>query len=448
MAPNRQFAIRGLRHVLSIQFLLLFIASILASCSGMSDKMNPFKKEEVKLPGERIAVLKAQDEFKVDEAVAKRSVKIPPPSSNADWSQPGGTPSNAPGHVQFSGGLGAVWKADIGAGSSDEGRLTASPIVYEGKVYTIDAEGVVSAFSAAGGSRIWRTSLAPENEKGNEGYGGGLSASGGRIFVTTGFGIVAALNAASGTVEWTRRIGVPLRSSPTTIDGKVFFVSTDSKLYCLSTVDGVELWTFRGLPESASLLNNASPAVDGGTVVVPYPSGEVVAYPTSGGRPSWSDSLSRSGPGASLATLADPARPVIDRGIVYAVGNSGRMIATAQKSGERLWTKKIRGTQMPWAAGDAVYVVDVNGVLLSLNRQDGKVRWLTELPQSRRWNGPILAGGKLWLVSSEGNMVSVDVQSGSIISQRNLDSSISIAPIVASGRMYVLTDNARLFAFN
>lgn len=448
MAQNSQFhAVRspGRKAVLVLSVL---IASGLSGCSGVSDKINPFKKEEATLPGERIAVLKSQDAFKVDDAISKKAVQLPPARNNADWSQPGGSPSNALGHVQFTGGLSPVWRADIGTGTSKEGRLTASPIVYDGKIFTIDAEGVVSAFSAAGGSRIWQVSLAPENEKGHEGYGGGLAANKGRIFATTGFGIVAALNAGTGAVEWTRRIGVPLRSSPTAIDGKVFFVSTDSKLHCLSTVDGVELWANRGLPESASLLNNASPAIEGKTVVVPYPSGEVIAYSIDGGQPAWADSLSRSGQGASLATLADPARPVIDRGIVFAVGNSGRMIATSQKSGERLWTKRIRSTQMPWAAGDSVYVVDVNGVLLSLTRQEGKVRWLTELPQAKQWSGPVLAGGKLWLASSSGTMVSVDVQTGSVVGQRSLDSSVSIAPIVASGRMYVLTDNARLFALN
>lgn len=448
MAPNKPDSRLAVRQVLTATLVSSVFAAALTACGSMSDKINPFKKEEVKLPGERIAVLKSQDAFQVDEASAKKAVSLPPVRSNADWSQPGGTPSNAPGHVQFSGSLGASWRADIGTGTNKNGRLTASPIVYEGKVFAMDAEGVVSAYSVSGGSRIWQVNLAPENESGNEGYGGGLAANGGRVFVTTGFGIVTALNAGTGAVEWTRRIGIPLRSSPTAIDGKLFFVSTDSKLYCLSTVDGVELWTGRGLPESASLLNNASPAVEGDTVVVPYPSGEIAAYSTAGGRATWVDSLSRSEPGASLATLADPARPVIDRGVVYAVGNSGRMIATSQRTGERLWTKKIRSTQMPWAAGDYVYIVDVNGVLLALTRQGGKVRWLTELPNAKQWSGPVLAGGRLWLASSSGVMVSVDVQTGSVLSQRDVDSPISIAPVVASGRMYVLTDKARLVAFN
>jgi outer membrane protein assembly factor BamB len=426
----------------------LLTSILIVGCSSVPNKINPFKKEEMKLPGERIAVLKNQEGFKVDEAAAKKPISLPPPQRNVEWSQPGGTPTNAPGHLEFSGGLGSAWSADIGAGSSDEGRLTASPIVYEGKVYALDAEGIISAYSAAGGTRLWRISLAPENERGYEGYGGGLAADGGRIFATTGFGVVVALNASTGAVEWTRKIGVPLRSSPTAIDGKLFLVSTESRLHCLSTVDGVELFTFRGLPEKAALLNNASPAVQGDFVVVPFPSGEIIAYSMQAARPAWADSLSRAEGGSSLATLSDPARPVIDRGVVYAVGHSGRMIAAALKTGERLWTKRVRGTEMPWAAGDSVFVVDVNGILMSLTRASGKVRWLTELPQAKKWSGPVLAANRLWLVSADGIIVSVDAKTGAIASQRNLDTPILIAPIVAGGRMYVLTDKARLLALN
>ncbi len=103
---------------------------------------------------------------------------------------------------------------------------------------------------------------------------------------------------------------------------------------------------------------------------------------------------------------------------------------------------------MPWPAGDLVFVVDINGVLMALTRKEGKVRWLTELPQAKRWSGPVLAGGRLWLASADGIMISVDAKNGNIMSQRDLDQPIFIAPIVASGRMFVLTDKARLLALN
>jgi outer membrane protein assembly factor BamB len=103
---------------------------------------------------------------------------------------------------------------------------------------------------------------------------------------------------------------------------------------------------------------------------------------------------------------------------------------------------------MPWVAGDAVFVVDTSGKLLALSRNDGEVRWAAELPKSPHWNGPVLAGGKLWLVSGEGLLVGVDARTGQVISNVDLDTDVFVTPVVAGGRMYILTDDADLIALN
>lgn len=435
---------RHARQVLTLSLLCILPAVTLAACSG---SLNPFKKAEQRLPGERISIAKAPDEVQVDAAVAKTPVVLPAPKQVADWTQPGGIPSNAPGHLQVNGALALAWRADAGNGSSKNGRLTASPVIYQNKIFTLDTKGIVSAFST-GGSRVWRVDLTPEHEKGKEGFGGGLAADDGRLYVTTGYGTVVALNPANGQVIWTRKIGVPVRSSPTAAAGKVFLVTTESRVHSLSGADGNDLWTHRGIPETATLLSNVSPAVTGDRVVVPFPSGDVIAFDIASGKPTWVESLARKRGGSPLATLSDPARPVIDRGIVFAVGHAGRMVATSLANGERLWTKGIRGIQAPWVAGEYVFVVDVEGKLLALTRRGGQVRWATDLPHKGRWNGPVLASGRLWLVSSNGLLVGVDATTGQIAAQRQLGEEFFIPPIVASGRMYILSDKARLFALN
>ena len=51
-----------------------------------------------------------------------------------------------------------------------------------------------------------------------------------------------------------------------------------------------------------------------------------------------------------------------------------------------------------------------------------------------------------WLASSKGKLVSVDASTGRVLGQRDLGQPVYIAPVVAGGRMYVLTDSARLIA--
>lgn len=417
----------------------------LPSLPSMSE-LNPWKEKEKRLPGKRIAVLKTGGGVAADIEAAGAPIKLPAGYVNASWTQPGGNPGNALGHLALQGGLKTMWRVSAGRGSSSDGRLTASPIVQDGRIYVLDAAGHVRAFSASGGSRLWSARLAPQNEDDDEGYGGGIAFEGGRILAATGFGTVVALDARSGKKLWERALGVPIRFSPTAADGKIFVTTIEGKLYCLSVADGSDIWSYSGIGQSASIIGNVSPAVAKDVVVAPYPSGEVVALQSKNGEAMWVESLAGSRALSSLRALNNTARPVIAGGVVYAVGNSGRMVATSEKSGQRIWTQNVRSIQMPWVAGDAIYVVDTGGRMLAINRKNGKVRWMTRLDGAKTWYGPVLAGGKAWAVSSKGKLVGVDAATGRPLSQRTLGERVSIAPIVAEGRMYVLTDKANLYA--
>ena len=426
---------------------------LVAGCAGegptlpkISD-LNPFKEKQQPLPGRRIPVVQTTESISSNLADADKPIVLPPQRSNDTWAQPGGDANNAPGHLALTGAPRQVWSASAGEGSSKTGRVMASPIVYDGRVYTLDSEGKVSAFALSGG-KAFEVSTVPENENAAGGHGGGLAADGGRLYVANGFGVVAALEPGSGKVIWQKNLGAPIRAAPTAAGDKLFVITVQGRFYCLSGGDGAELWVARGLPQQAALMTSTSPAVDGDIVVVPYPSGDVMALKISDGTPVWTENLARTRQTSQLASMSDAARPAIDGGTVFAVGHAGRMVATQSKTGERLWSINVPGTQTPWVAGDTVYVVDTHGQLMAVARTDGKTRWNAQLPDSKTWSGPVLAGGTLWLVSNKGQLIGVDAATGRVGNQVSLGDAVYIAPVVAQGRMFVLTDTAKLIALN
>ena len=85
---------------------------------------------------------------------------------------------------------------------------------------------------------------------------------------------------------------------------------------------------------------------------------------------------------------------------------------------------------------------------MALSRVDGKTRWLTQLPAAKNYAGPVMAANTLWLVSSDGNVISVDPLTGKVAGTMSLGDTVFIPPIVAQGRMFVLTDSAKLIALN
>ena len=433
--------------------LAAFVAVGLSACAGdgptlpkLTD-LNPFKEKQQALPGRRIAIVQTTESIANNLAEADRPVALPPQRANDTWAQPGGDANNAPGHLALAGSVHQVWTGDAGEGSSKAGRLTASPIVSDGHVYTLDSTGKVTGFALSGG-KLFQVATTPENETGAGGHGGGLAAENGRLYVANGYGIALALDPQSGKVLWQKNLGAPIRAAPTASGDKLFVVTVQGRFYCLNGADGAELWAVRGLPQQASLTSSTSPAVDGDIVVVPYPSGDVMALKVSDGTPVWSENLARSRQTSQMASMSDAARPAIDGGTVFAVGHAGRMVATQSKTGERLWSIDVPGTQAPWVAGDTVYVVDTKGQVMALSRTDGKTRWTAQLPESKTWSGPVLAGGELWLTSNKGQLLAVDAATGKVGNQVNLGEAVYIPPVVAQGRMFVLTDSAKLIALN
>ena len=429
--------------------LALALTLTLSGCSSFDGW---FGEDEVPLPGERIAISNNIDRLEPEGG----TIRIPAAVSNSSWAQPGGAASNAPGHLATRSSLSRAWSASAGQGSSSDGKLTAPPIVVSGRIYVLDASAHVSAHSAQSGKRVWRVNLTPEGEDSDEGYGGGIAADFGRIVVATGFGDVYGLDPANGGKLWKRNLGLPVRSAPTASNGRVYVVTVNNEVHALDIETGEVAWDFRRYSDSAGVLANTSPAVEGSTVVVPYKSGELLAFDTQTGKPKWGDALTRTGRYSSVGAINDIAgRPAIYGGAVYAVSHSGRLAAIDLKTGRRIWAKNVASTQTPWVAGESVFVVSSNAEVVALNRADGKIVWVKKLPlwedpedKEERivYSGPVLAGGRLLVVSSTGNLVALQPQTGAVANQTGAGSGFYVPPVVASGNVYLLSDSAQLIA--
>ena len=296
-------------------------------------------------------------------------------------------------------------------------------------------------------------------EKGNSGelYGGGLAYDQGRIYATNGLGFVSALDERNGGLVWKVRPGGPLRGAPSIGNGAIYVISQDNQIYSLNEANGATNWSQPASLETAGVFGSASPAVGQGTVVAGFSSGELNAYRYENGRSLWSDTLQRTSVRTSVSSLNDiDADPVIDNGQVIAVGQGGRMVAMDLTTGQRLWELNIAGIATPWVAGDWIFVVTDQAKLLCIYRQNGHIRWITQLPRFLKpkskkgeidYSGPVLAGGRLIVTSSAGTIVSVEPTRGTIQSQLSVGVPISLSPVVANATLYVLDDRARLSAY-
>jgi outer membrane protein assembly factor BamB len=246
----------------------------------------------------------------------------------------------------------------------------------------------------------------------------------------------------------------PVRAAPTYADGRVYVLTISNMMEALDAEKGTRLWEHAGITEYAGLLGSASPAIAKGVVVVPYSSGEIYALKAESGHQVWTETLSSTRRPDSLSALSHiKALPVIDDNMVIIIGHNHKMAAYDLRRGERIWERSIGGTRTPAVIGGFIFMVNSHNELLCLTRDYGQVVWVTKLDSDTEnshkviWEGPIVAGGKLYLVSTYGSLLAFDPATGKVFAERSLGASVSVPPVMANDTLYVLTDSGDLRAY-
>ena len=413
------------------------------------------ESEDPPLPGERVTVLALERALKSDAEAAQRPMQLPEPVANEDWPQAGGTAFHAIGHPALGSASGAAWSQSIGAGSGEGRRVLAQPVVAQGRVYAMDAIGSIGAFALQDGGTAWSIATRPEGEE--DSSGGGIAFADGRLFAATGYAEALAIDASSGAVSWRQRLSAPARGAPAVEGGRLYVATLDNKTHALDAADGSVLWTHDSIEEQTALLGGASPAVAHGATVSAYSSGEIVALKIENGRELWSDNLTAARRADFIAALADvQAAPVVHDGRLYALSNSGRAGAIDMRSGRRIWTKEFGGLHMPWLAGTHLFAVTERGEVVAAEAATGAVRWVMPLARYEDeedrtgridWAGPVLAGGRLVVAGSHGEIVFLDPETGAKAGAFDAGRPHRLAPVVAARTLLLLDDGGVLTAY-
>jgi outer membrane protein assembly factor BamB len=427
--------------------VLLIALIVLAACSG--------NEEPAKLTGERISILELQKSLSADQSETETALQVPSSWNNQYWPQIGGYPNHSMQHLSLGTDLKPLWNVNIGKGSSDKIPLTTQPVIVEGVIYTLDTRSEVRAFDTQG-EMIWKAYTGPEN-KDDSVIPGGLAYSNNRIFVTNGHNELIALDHKTGDVAWRKKIPSASQAAPTILDSRVYVMTVDNRLLALAEADGTLLWDYTGLSEGTGLIGSASPAANSEIVVPVFSSGEVSALRVENGAVTWSESLGSLQNFGGLASLSDiKALPVIDQGLLITMNFSGRIAAIDIRTGTRIWEREIGGSDTPWVAGDAIFVLSSDNHLIALNRKNGLIHWVKKLPtfenpeklkDAIQWQGPVLAGGRLIMIGSHGVVMEAAPETGEIIREWETKFETSIPPVIAGNILYILAKNGTLYAY-
>ena len=421
-------------------------------------------EREIILPGKREpidAVLSNTGDAGTEaQAVteAARGISLPAQVTNAEAPQGLGTQAFRTDHPSLGATLAPVWSVSIGKGDSRKHRIVADPVVAGGRVFTLDSLSTVSAVSTAG-QLLWQRDVLPDGANEGDGTGGGLAADGDLLYVTTGFGALSALDADTGAIVWTQDLNAPASGRPTVFGDLVYVIAGDDTGWALNKTTGRIAWQISSSESRTNVLGAPAPVVANGLTVFAFGSGEMQAVFSQGGLRRWDATVLGGRTGRALSRIDDvTGRPVAANGVIYAANQAGRTIAVNAGSGARLWTapEGAFGTVLPVA--DSVFLVSDRNELLRLSAQDGTRIWGIELPEfvknrpGQRYeifahHGPVLAGGRLLVASSDESLRSYDPATGGLVGVTDIPAGATTAPVVAGQTLYVVNRKGDLIAY-
>lgn len=418
-------------------FLLLPACVLLLTACG--------DKDQASLPGERTPVLASLPTL--PPTAEPRAAPVPPPGT--------------PGHPSLAEGIAPrpAWSANIGHGTDKRTPLVARPVLSDGRVFTMDANGMVRAFDAGSGALAWEAKTRPKDEDKGP-VTGGLAAEGGRVFVTTGVAAAVALDANTGQEVWRAVLSAPARAAPAVDRGRVLVITRDARVTALSAETGSIMWVHYGFAPPLALLTAAPPAPAGDVVLAAMPGGEVTALEAVTGAFVWARALDpRSGAVTGpTGRVADVAAPLVVAGKrAFALSAAGTLAAFNTETGKGAWTQPLSGASAPALAGTSLFALSEPGILAAIDAQSGAVLWTRPLDTRKdmedmesdplAWYGPVLAGGRLFLTASDGRVAVFGAAGGDPLPGWSVGTKLAQPPVAGYGRLYILTDAGQLLAF-
>ncbi|MET1078761.1 MAG: outer membrane protein assembly factor BamB [Pseudomonas sp.] len=215
------------------------------------------------------------------------------------------------------------------------------------------------------------------------------AVDGERIFAADVEGLVMAMDRTSGDLLWKQDLELPVSGAIGAGYGLVLLGTLKGEVVALDASSGEEKWRARVPSEVLS-----APATNGDVVVVQTQDDRLVAFDASTGAQRW---LFENSP--AVLTLRGTGSPLLTSNLAIAGLSSGKVIALDTQRGVPVWEQAVA---IPSGRSELDRVVDIDGGLL-------------------------LSGNTVYVVSYQGRVAGLDLESGRVLWQREASSSVGLA---------------------
>ena len=327
-----------------------------------------------------------------------------------------------------------AWSSKVG-----EAQAPLTMAVAGGRVFVASSSGSVAALDVGTGREVWRANLGA-------GLSAGVGSDGETAAVITRENQLVALQ--DGRELWRVRLPASAYTAPLVAGKRVFVLTADRSVYAFDGANGARLWT-QSRPGEPLVLRQGGVLLAVGDTLVAGLSARLTGLDPLNGSIRWQAPVATSRSTNEVERLVDLVGSVSREGNNVCARAFGAAVGCVDTvSGQALWSKSAEGTQ--GVSGNANIVVgsESDGRLLAWQRASGDRAWEVTRFKHRQLTAPLVLGRVVIVGDSNGFVHVVSAEDGSDMARMTTDGSGIIgAPVVAGQHVVVQTRQGAVYAW-
>ena len=307
------------------------------------------------------------------------------------------------GKILWQNGYPATFTMNSAAARHQEGPKS-TPVLSNGRLYSIGMTGIVTAWDAASGKQVWQkpgSTVVPMYTT----HAFSPLIEGGLVIFHLGghdAGALTAFDANTGAVRWTWNGDGPGYGSPVVADfagTRQIVTQTQVKLVGIDAASGALLWE---QPFASSNFTNAlTPIIVGQTVIIANNAKPTTAYTVARENNRWVARLAWENAEAQIGRLSNAVVTSGNTLFGLTSRNAGQYFAVDAANGKTLWTSEPRqaGNAAIAAAADVVFSLEDDGELVVFRRSGTTFQPLKryQVADSETWAQPAIVGNRIFV---------------------------------------------------
>ena len=263
-----------------------------------------------------------------------------------------------------------------------------------------------------------------------------------------------SININTGELNWSKNNTYPFNSEIKKYKNKFFVIDYKNALRCYNIDDGSECWTLQ--TEDSFTISNSkySLIIISDMVVFSNSIGDITAVDIESGLIIWqlpTQSSSITNESYNFKT----SKLVSDNNSIFISNNKNEFYSIDVKTGTINWITDIKSNITPVITGSLIFTVSNKGYLYVIEKNKGNIIRVTDLfkiyKQKKRNNiypiGFAIGNKNLYLTNSDGRMIIVDLQNGSIIKTEKVSSNLISEPFIYNNNLFLIR-NGSIIQYN